>query len=163
MILDDVLAEFGLPGLGDEQRRELTLAWHRLDPWPDAVDALTRLKTKYLICTLSNGNIALLTHMAKHAGLPWDCILSAETFRHYKPEPEVYHGVASLFDVPESEVMLVAAHHDDLAAARACGLRTAYVERPHEFGPDAPKDVSPNPGNTLHARDLGELATLLGC
>lgn len=163
MILDDILADFGVPDLGDAERHQLTLAWHRLEPWPDAVDALTRLKSKYLICTLSNGNIALLTHMAKHAGLPWDCILSAEIFRHYKPEPEPYRGVAEIFDVPESEVMLVAAHQEDLAAARSCGLQTAYVERPREFGPDVPKDVSPNPDNTLHARDLGELATLLGC
>lgn len=163
MILDDILDEFGVPDLGDEERHRLTLAWHRLDPWPDAVDALARLKAEYLICTLSNGNIALLANMAKHAGLPWDCILSAEIFQRYKPEPEVYHGVASVFGVSESEVMLVAAHQEDLAAARSCGLRTAYVERPREFGPDVGKDVSPNPENTVHARDLGELATLLGC
>ncbi len=163
MILDDILAEFGVPDLAEEERHQLTLSWHRLDPWPDAVDALTRLKTKYLICTLSNGNIALLAHLAKHAGLPWDCILSAEIFRHYKPEPQPYHGVASLFDLPESDVMLVAAHHEDLAAARSCGLQTAYVERPREFGPHALKDVSPHPDNTLHARDLGDLAMLLGC
>ncbi len=123
------------------------------------MDALTRLKAEYVVCSLSNGNVALLTH----AGLPWDCILSAETFRRYKPEPEAYHGAASVFDVLEADVMLVAAHHDDLAAARSCGLHTAYVERPHEFGRDALKDVSPSLGNTLHARDLGELATLLGC
>lgn len=163
MILDDILDEFGVPDLPNAERHRLTLAWHRLEPWPDAVDALTRLKSQYLICTLSNGNIALLAHMAKHAGLPWDCILSAENFRHYKPEPETYRGVAEIFDVPESEVMLVAAHQDDLAAARSCGLQTAYVERAREFGLDVPKDVSPNPDNTLHARDLGELAALLAC
>lgn len=162
MMLDDVLVEFGVD-VPERTRRDLCLAWHRLDPWPDSVEGLSRLRTRYDICTLSNGNIAMLAHMAKHAGLPWDCILSAETFRHYKPEPEVYRGVADVFGVPESEVMLVAAHHEDLAAARACGLQTAYVERPHEYGPDVEKDVSPRPENTWHAGDLGELATLLGC
>lgn len=163
MILDDVLAEFGVPGVGEEQRRRLTLAWHTLDPWPDVVGGLTRLRAKHVLCTLSNGNLALLARMANHGKLPWDCLLSAEVFRRYKPDPGVYHGVADVFGVPEDEVMLVAAHHDDLAAARACGLRTAYVERPHEFGPGTPKDVSPRPGNTLHVRDLGELAARLGC
>jgi 2-haloacid dehalogenase len=163
MILDDILVEFDVADLPDEERHRLCLAWHALDPWPDSVEALTRLKTRFDICTLSNGNIAMLAHMAKHAGLPWDCILSAENFRHYKPEPEPYHGVADVFGVPESAVMLVAAHHEDLAAARSCGLQTAYVERPHEFGPDVSKDVSPHRENTVHVRDLGELATLLGC
>lgn len=162
-ILDGIVVEFGVGDLPDEARHRLCRAWHALDPWPDSVAALTRLKARYDICTLSNGNIAMLAHMAKHAGLPWDCILSAENFRHYKPEPQPYHGVADVFGVPESEVMLVAAHHEDLAAARSCGLQTAYVERPHEFGPDVPKDVSPNPDNTLHARSLRELATILDC
>lgn len=163
MILDGVVVEFGVDDLPDEERHRLCRAWHALDPWPDSVEALTRLKARYDICTLSNGNIAMLAHMAKHAGLPWDCILSAENFRHYKPEPEPYRGVADIFGVSESEVMLVAAHHEDLAAARSCGLQTAYVERPREFGPDVPKDVSPNPDNTWHASDLGDLATLFGC
>lgn len=163
LILDDLLPRFGVPDLGEEQRRRLVHAWHRLDPWPDVVAGLTRLRAKYLLCTLSNGHLALLARLANHGGLPWDCLLSAEVFRQYKPEPAVYHGVASVFDVPEAEVMLVAAHHDDLAAARACGLRTAYVERPHEFGADAPKDVSPVAENSLHVRDFAELADVLGC
>lgn len=115
-------------------------AWHRLHPWPDSVEGLERLKSKYIICSLSNGNIGLLTNMAKHAGLPWDCILSAENFHKYKPDPATYLGVARVFDVRPEEVLMVAAHHDDLDVARACGLATAYIERPREFGPFQEKE-----------------------
>jgi 2-haloacid dehalogenase len=163
MILDDVLTKFGVTSLSEEEKRHLNKAWHRLDAWPDTVAGLMRLKSRYTICTLSNGNIGLLTNMAKRAGLPWDCILSAEVFRAYKPDPATYLGVARVFDLPPSEVMLVAAHQDDLAHARAAGLKTAYIERPLEFGPSNPKDVSANPQNTLHAKDLIALAGLLGC
>ncbi|MDB5911374.1 MAG: haloacid dehalogenase, type [Ramlibacter sp.] len=163
MILDEILPQFGLQALDEPARRHLNLAWHRLDPWPDAVAGLVRLKRRYLITTLSNGNIGLLTHMAKRAGLPWDCILSAEVFRAYKPDPATYLGVARVFDVAPERVMLVAAHHDDLEGARRCGLRTAYVERPLEFGRDAPKDVSPRGENDLHSRSLVDLAEQLGC
>lgn len=163
MILDSILPQFGLEHLYEKDRQELNLAWHRLDPWPEVVAGLTRLKKRFTICTLSNGNIALLTHMAKRAGLPWDCILSAEVFHAYKPDPATYLGVARVFDLPPDQVMLVAAHHDDLAAARDCGLQTAYIERPLEFGAKHPKDVSPQPGNTWHARDLMALADQLGC
>jgi 2-haloacid dehalogenase len=149
--------------LDESQRRHLNRAWHRLDPWPDAVAGLTRLKSRHIICTLSNGNLGLLTDMAKHGGLPWDCILSAEVFRAYKPDPATYLGVAKVFDVDVSEVMLVAAHQDDLVAARHCGLQTAYVERVAEFGAAHPKDISPDPANTLHARDFLDLADQLGC
>jgi 2-haloacid dehalogenase len=116
-----------------------------------------------MICTLSNGNIGLLADMAKRAGLPWDCILSAEVFRAYKPDAATYLGVARVFDVAPREVMLVAAHHDDLAGAHACGLGTAYIERPLEFGAGQPKDVSPRPENDLHASSLTALANMLGC
>jgi 2-haloacid dehalogenase len=163
MILDDILDKFGVTHLSEAEKRHLNKVWHRLDAWPDAVTGLTRLKTRYTICTLSNGNIGLLTDMAKRAGLPWDCILSAEVFRKYKPDPATYLGVAKVFDVLPSEVMLVAAHQDDLAHARAAGLKTAYIERPLEFGPSQPKDVSANPQNTFHARDFNELADLLEC
>jgi 2-haloacid dehalogenase len=163
LILDGLLPRFGLDHLDETQRRELNRAWHRLDAWPDTVAGLTRLKSRFTICTLSNGNIGLLTNMAKRAGLPWDCVLSAEVFRAYKPDPRTYLGVAETFDLKPSQVMLVAAHQDDLAAARACGLQTAYIERPLEFGSGQPKDVSPDPANTLHARDLEQLADLMGC
>ena len=162
-ILEGVLRDFGIGELDAARKRELNKAWHRLPAWPDAVEGLARLKRKYIICTLSNGNIGLLTEMAKNAGLPWDCVLSAEVFKAYKPDPRTYLGVAAVFDVTPSQVMLAAAHHDDLAAARACGLRTGYIERPLEFGPERPKDVSPRADNTLHARDIGALADLLGC
>ena len=146
-ILDEVLRDFGVADkLDRDGKRELNTAWHRLPAWPDSVQGLTRLKAKYTICTLSNGNIGLLTEMAKRAGLPWDCILSAEVFKAYKPDPRVYLGAAGVFDVTPSQLMLVAAHQDDLAAARACGLRTAYIERPHELGRDRVKDVSPEIG-----------------
>jgi 2-haloacid dehalogenase len=163
MILGDILDKFGVRHLDEAQKKHLNKVWHRLDPWPDSVRGLTRLKSKFTICTLSNGNIGLLADMAKRAGLPWDCILSAEVFRAYKPDPATYLGVARVFDVAPGEVMLVAAHHEDLAGARGCGLRTAYIERPLEFGPSQPKDVSPKPENEFHATDLIALADLLGC
>ena len=163
LILDNVLDQFHITQLTQAQKRHLNKAWHRLDAWPDAVQGLRRLKSKYTLCTLSNGNLGLLTDMAKRAGLPWDCILSAEVFRKYKPDPAVYLGAAKVFDVAPEEVMLVAAHHDDLAAARACGLKTAYVERPAELGLAAIKDVSPDLRNTLHARDFLALSDRLGC
>jgi 2-haloacid dehalogenase len=162
MILDAILPDFGLADMPEDERQHLNKAWHRLDPWPDVAEGLARLKRRFTICTLSNGNIGLLTNMAKRAGLPWDCILSAEVFRAYKPDPATYLGVARVFDVPPQQVMLVAAHHSDLAAARACGLQTAYVERPLEFGSGQPKDVSPQPDNTWHSRDFVHLAELLG-
>ena len=163
LILDDLLPRFGLDHLDEAARVHLNRVWHRLDAWPDSVAGLTRLKQRFTICSLSNGNLGLLTDMAKRAGLPWDCVLSAEVFRAYKPDPATYLGVAGVFDLAPHQVMLCAAHHDDLAAARACGLQTAYIERPFEFGAKHPKDVSPQPGNGWHARDLMHLADLLGC
>ena len=163
LILEDLLPRFGLQHLSETERVHLNRVWHRLDAWPDSVEGLTRLKRKFTICSLSNGNLGLLTNMAKRAGLPWDCVLSAEVFKAYKPDPATYLGVAKVFDVKPSEVMLCAAHHDDLAAARACGLGTAYIERPFEFGSAQPKDVSPQAGNDLHAININHLADLLGC
>jgi 2-haloacid dehalogenase len=163
LILEDLLPQFGLAHLNEPQRAHLNRIWHRLDAWPDSVAGLLRLKSKFTICSLSNGNIGLLTNMAKRARLPWDCVLSAEVFRAYKPDPAAYLGVARVFDLQPHQVMLCAAHHDDLVGARACGLRTAYIERPLEFGALQPKDVSPQAGNTLHTRDINALADLLGC
>ena len=163
MILESLLPQFGLTHLTEAERVHLNRVWHRLDAWPDSVAGLRRLKTKFTICSLSNGNLSLLTDMAKHAELPWDCILSAEVFRAYKPDPATYLGVADTFDLQPHEVMLCAAHHDDLQAARDCGLRTAYIERPLEFGASQPKDVSPVPGNDLHVGDIENLADALGC
>lgn len=160
MILDDLLVRHQVE-MHESARRDLNLVWHRLDPWPDAVAGLARLKKKFIITTLSNGNISLLTEMAKRAGLSWDCILSAETFRHYKPDPETYLGVCDLFGLAPSEMMLVAAHKDDLDAARALGCRTAFVARPGEFGPNRPVDVGREPRFDYHAHDFNDLADQL--
>lgn len=162
-ILDGILPQFGLDGMPEAERADLNRVWHRLAPWPDAVAGLQRLKSRFVITPLSNGNIALLTYMAKNAGLPWDCVLSAEVFQAYKPDPRAYLGVADVFGVEAASVMLVAAHHSDLAAARGCGLQTAYIQRPHEYGINQPKDVTPQPDNTYHCRDLLDLADQLGC
>jgi 2-haloacid dehalogenase len=161
MILDDLLARFGVRGLADDEIDHFNRAWHRLAPWPDANAGLTKLKRRHVIATLSNGNVALLTNMAKHAGLPWDCILSAEVVRHYKPDPEAYLGAADLLGVKPPELMLVAAHKDDLRAARACGLKTAFVTRPLEQGPRATPDLSRDPAFDVHARDFNDLARQL--
>jgi 2-haloacid dehalogenase len=163
LILDELLEKFRISHLNEAQKRDLNKVWHRLRAWPDSVEGLSRLKSRYMICSLSNGNIGLLADMAKNAGLPWDCILSAEVFRKYKPDPATYLGVAKIFDVTPQQVMMVAAHQEDLASARALGLKTAYIERRDEFGAAQPKDISPNPDNTLHAASIAELADLLGC
>jgi len=163
MILDHILIDFGLQRLDETQRRGLNLAWHRLSPWADSPPGLRRLRQRFTTCSLSNGNLSLLTDLAKHGDLRWDCLLSAEVFRAYKPDPATYLGVAQVFDVRPEEVMLVAAHHDDLAAARECGLRTAYIERPLEFGAAHPKDISPVADNDMHASDMLVLADQLGC
>ena len=163
MILHGLLPEFGLEGrLTPDELARLNLVWHRLDPWPDAVEGLARLRSRYVVATLSNGNVSLLVNMAKHAGLPWDCILSAELARHYKPDPEVYRMAADLLGLPPEAVMMVAAHKPDLLAAQAVGFRTAYVPRPMEFGPDAVPDLTPEPSFDLVARDFNDLADRLG-
>ena len=133
-ILDGLLPRFGLDMLTEEERAHLNRVWHRLEPWSDSVRGLRQLKSHFVISTLSNGNVALLVNMAKHARLPWDCVLSAELFRHYKPDPEVYQGAARLLGFEPAQVLMVAAHPGDLAAAERAGLRTAYVPRPLEHG-----------------------------
>lgn len=134
LILDQILEEFKITGLSEEEKGHWNRVWHRLTPWPDAVEGLKRLKERFIIATLSNGNVSLLVKMAKFCGLPWDAVLSAELFRHYKPDREVYLGAADLLGCEPDELILVAAHPEDLKAAAACGLRTAFVARPQEFG-----------------------------
>ena len=163
IILEDLLKQFNISGLSERQISHLNKIWHRLNPWPDSAEGLTRLKSKYIICTLSNGNLGLLSNMAKRAGLPWDCILCAEVFRKYKPDPDTYLGVAKVFDVSPENVMLVASHQIDLKSARQCGLHTAFIERPMEFGPNRLNDVSPNSANTFHAKSFVDLADQLNC
>ncbi len=161
--LDRLLPEFGLRGLSEAETDDLNRAWHRLRPWPDAVEGLARLKRAFIIAPLSNGNIALMTNLAKHGGLPWDCILGAELARHYKPDPEVYQSAAHFLDLPPHDVMMVAAHLGDLRAAKAAGLRTAFVVRADEFGASARRpDLAPDDSVDVAARDFGHLATLLG-
>jgi 2-haloacid dehalogenase len=162
IILDEILGKHGITALSEAEIRHLNLVWHRLNPWPDAVAGLTRLKRRFVIGTLSNGNVALLVNMAKHAGLPWDVVLSAELVGHYKPDPEVYLSAASLLGLDPPAVMMVAAHASDLEAARRQGLRTAYVDRPFEHGPTAPHEtVSPGDFDVV-VGDFGALAVTMG-
>lgn len=163
LILDDVLKDFKIHSLSEAEVQDLNLVWHRLNPWPEAVAGLNELKKQFTIVTLSNGNLGLLANMAKNANLPWDLILSAEVFRHYKPDPETYLGVANTFDLPANEVMLVAAHKDDLEAAHACGLQTAFIERPLEFGKNhLREDLQVEQFTDYHAKDFLDLARQLG-
>jgi 2-haloacid dehalogenase len=160
-MLDELLARHGVPDLPEDEVERFNRVWHRLAPWPDAVPGLTRLKRRYTIAPLSNGNMALLTNMARHAGLPWDCILSAELFGAYKPSPQTYRGAAELLGLPPDRVLMVAAHAGDLEAARACGLHTAYVHRPHEYGPHT-SGAKPSTGAfDLIADDFLDLAAQL--
>ncbi len=162
MILDDLIPKHGLTPLSEADRDHFNRAWHRLQPWPDAVSGLTRLKTRYVLSTLSNGNVALLVNMAKHSGLPWDAVLSSELAKHYKPDPEVYLMAADLLGLAPEEVMMVAAHKGDLRAAAALGLKTAYVPRPDEYGPDREIDTTPDPDFDVVATDFNDLADKLG-
>lgn len=161
MVLDKLLVEFGIDSIPESEKDHINRMWHRLHGWPDAVAGLTRLKKKYVIATLSNGNVALLTNMAKFAGLPWDCILSAELMRHYKPDPEAYLGAADLLGLKPEEVMMVAAHTGDLRAAAKTGLRTAFVSRPLEYGAGGKADQTPT-GVDYTAKDFLDLAGQLG-
>ena len=161
MILEGIVAGFGLDGLSEGERETLNRAWHRLQPWPDAVPGLTRLKRKFTIAPLSNGNLSLITDMAKHADLPWDCVLGAELVRHYKPDPEVYRSAAEFLDLRPPEVMMVAAHLRDLRAAKAEGLQTAFVVRPDEFGPNGNPDLAADDSVDITARSFDDLASQL--
>ena len=156
MILDRLIEEFHIAGLTDAEKDQWNRVWHRLAPWPDAVAGLERLRKKYILATLSNGNVSLLVEMAKNAGLPWDTVLSAELFRHYKPDREVYLGAADLLGCQPAEVMMVAAHPDDLKAAANCGLRTAFIPRPLEHGPG--KAAPSGSGFDVIASDFLDLA-----
>jgi 2-haloacid dehalogenase len=162
MILDQLLKEFGIEGLTEEEKDHWNRVWHRLKPWPDSVPGLTRLKKKYVIAPLSNGNIALMTDMAKNSGIPWDAILGAELVRHYKPDREVYLSVPGFLGVRPEEIMMGAAHSTDLKAAAACGLRTGLIHRPNELGPGK-KTEKVEPGTfDVVADDMIDLARQMG-
>ena len=161
--LDEVLRDLGLDSFGDADRDDLTRAWERLPPWPDAVEGLKRLQRRYLVSTLSNGNRSQQESLVRHAGLPFTRLMSAEDFRHYKPDPEIYLGAASTLGVAPDRVVMVAAHKGDLRAAQAAGLRTAFVERPLEKGPSGGADLLPDPDSDIQATSVIDLAEQLGC
>lgn len=162
MSLDRLIGEFGIRGLSEEDRAYINLGWHRLKPWPDSVAGLTRLKTRFVIGTLSNGNVSLLTNMAKFGGLPWDMVFGSDLFQHFKPDPEMYLGVARMMDLRPGQVMLAAAHNSDLAAARAQGLMTAFFPRPTEHGPHQARDYEATQDWDVVAKDIEDLAGKLG-
>ena len=161
--LDKLLVKHGVSGLSEADKDHVNRAWHRLKPWPDAVEGLTRLKSRYIIGTLSNGNVGLLTRMAKHGRLPWDVILGAETARAYKPQPQAYLGSAELLNLQPGQVMLVAAHNGDLAAAANVGLRTAFVARPTEHGPHQRRDLKAERDWDVVTDTFTGLAEAMGC
>ena len=158
-----LISRHNITGLTEDEIDHLNKAWHRLAPWPDSVEGLTRLRTKYILATLSNGNVALLVNMAKNGGLPWDAILGAEPNRAYKPLPQCYLGNARYLDLDPSQCMLVAAHNDDLAAARTLGYRTAFICRPSEYGPNQTKDKRAESDWDIVADSMTGVADALGC
>ena len=163
MVLDELLMEFRMiPALTEEEKDRLNRVWHRLKPWPDSVPGLKRLKKKFTIAPLSNGNVSLLADMAKNAGIPWDMILSAELAKHYKPDRESYLTAVELLSLKPEEVMMTAAHIGDLNAARSFGLKTGFIHRPNEYGPTRQADKA-NPGQfDVVSKDMNDLATQLG-
>jgi 2-haloacid dehalogenase len=162
-ILEDILQQFKVTTLTEEEKAHLNLVWHRLKPWPDTVRGLKRLKSKFIIATLSNGNTSLLVNMAKHAGLPWDTVFSSDTFKLFKPDPGMYLGAAGALDLEPAQVMMVAAHKPDLRAAAKCGLQTAFVKRPLEHGRGGAPDLASEADFTINAESFLDLADQLGC
>ena len=167
IILDQLLEEFDIQGLSTGDKDYLNQVWHRLDPWPDVARGLARLRRRFVIAALSNGNMALLTNMAKRAGIPWDCVLSSELSGHYKPDPQSYLKAAELLGLEPGEVMMTAAHQNDLRAASDQGLKTAFVRRPDEFGHNTglrnTADPETDPSFNFTANSFNELADQLGC
>ena len=156
--LDELLAEFGVRELSEGEKNHLNGVWHRLRPWGDSVPGLLRLKTRFVLATLSNGNVRLLVDMAKNAELPWDLVFSAELARAYKPDPRAYRMLQELLMLGPNEIMMVAAHQSDLRAAQKLGFRTAFVMRPLEYGPQAVPDLTADPSFDVVATDLVDLA-----
>jgi 2-haloacid dehalogenase len=161
--LEKLLDTHEIKRLPEQDIQHLVTIWHRLDPWPDVVEGLTRLKRRYIIGTCSNANIGLAVRMAKHSGLPWDTIVGAEVARAYKPTPQAYLGTAAALNLEPHEVMLVAAHNGDLAAASKTGLRTAFVARPNEYGPKKKADVADNTNWDISTDSFNGVADLMGC
>ncbi len=160
--LDQLVAEFGIKGLNEDDLVHINLGWHRLHAWPDSVLGLTRLKSRFIIGPLSNGNVSLLLNMAKFAGIPWDMIFGSDLFGHFKPDPETYLGVAKMLNLRPDQVMMAAAHNGDLGAARRCGLMTAFFPRPGEYGPHQKRDYEADQDWDIVATDIQDMATQLG-
>jgi len=160
--LDKLAVDFGIKGLTEADLVHINLGWHRLHGWPDSVPGLTRLKKKFIIGPLSNGNVSLLLNMAKFAGIPWDMIFGSDLFGHFKPDPETYLGVAKMLDIEPGQVMMAAAHNGDLANARKCGLMTAFFPRPGEYGPNQKRDYAAEQDWDIVAKDIEDLAAQLG-
>ena len=161
LILDNLLEQHQVTGLSEVDKQELNRVWHRLNPWPDVPSGLARLRQHAVVASLSNGNVALLVNMARHGGLCWDCVLSAELAKHYKPDPEVYQMAAALLGLEPHQVLMVAAHNGDLKASKAVGFKTAFVHRPREHGPDQISDLKPDPVVDVVASDFDDLADQL--
>ena len=161
--LDKLVGKYSLDKLSEADKDHVNKVWHRLNPWPDSVPGLWRLKSRHIIGTLSNGNVGLLTRMAKHGGLPWDVILGAEPARAYKPLAQAYIGSAELLNLAPSQVMLVAAHNGDLAAAASAGLRTAFVARPKEYGAKQDRDFKAERDWDIVTDSFRGVATAMGC
>lgn len=161
--LDRLLEEFGIGGLSEAEIDHFNRAWHRLDPWPDCVEGLTRMRRRYILATLSNGNIALMVNMAKRAGLPWDAVLGAEVAEHYKRDPEAYLVTIERLGLEPDECVMVAAHNDDLVTAASLGMRTAFVPRPSEYGPAQRDNLRAEHAFDFVAESMIELAGQLGC
>jgi 2-haloacid dehalogenase len=163
MNLDQLVEKFDIRGLSEAELDHINRVWHRLNPWPEVVEGLNRLKRRYILATLSNGNVSLMVNLAKHAQLPWDVILGAEIAHHYKPQPGAYLNAVEMLDLQPQQCMMVAAHNGDLVAASGCGLRTAFVARPNEYGPDQTKDQKAEHDFDVVARDFIDMAVQLGC
>jgi 2-haloacid dehalogenase len=161
--LEKLLAKYEIKGLPEQDIQHLVTIWHRLEPWPDVVEGLTRLKKRYIIGTCSNANIGLAVRMAKHSGLPWDTIVGAEVARAYKPTAQAYLGTAAALNLDPHEVMLVAAHNSDLAAAAKTGFRTAFVARPTEYGPKKKADTAENTNWDISTDSFNGVADAMGC
>jgi len=161
--LDRLVSEFAITGLSEDDLRHINLGWHRLKPWPDSVPGLRRLKERYIIGPLSNGNVSLLLNMGKNAAIPWEMIFGSDLFGHFKPDPETYLGACRLLDLKPAEVMMCAAHNNDLRSAQALGLQTGFFPRPGEYGPHQKQDTKADGDWTVIAQDIEDLATRLGC
>jgi len=161
--LQQLLKEYALDTLDDAQLDHINRAWHRLQPWADSLPGMYRLKKRYVLASLSNGNVALIVNMAKHSAIPWDMVLGSETSQGYKPQEKVYLHSAQMLDLEPAQCMMVAAHNDDLAAARSVGFKTAYINRPYEYGEAQLNDLHAEDDWDIVGEVMTDIADALGC